>query len=92
MTYFLNSHFALLYLHHKLSVIILKVHYENTLKKNPSIFFNVILTKVYYNMDNKFLIMLMLNMTLHFKFIYNPKKLQSENPNCPLNCAFIHLC
>jgi hypothetical protein len=52
MTYFLNSHIALLYLHDKLSVTILKGHYEYTFKKNPSIFFNIILTKVYYNMDN----------------------------------------
>jgi hypothetical protein len=52
MTYFLNSHFALLYLHDKLNVLILKVCYEYTFLKNPSIYFNIILTKVYYNMDN----------------------------------------
>jgi hypothetical protein len=39
MTYFLNSHFALLYLHDKLSVIILRGHYEYTcLKKSIHIF------------------------------------------------------
>jgi hypothetical protein len=36
MTYFLNSHFALLYLHDQINVIILKVHSEYILK-NKSI-------------------------------------------------------
>jgi hypothetical protein len=52
MTYFLNSHIALLYLHDKLSVPFWKVTMNTFLKKNPSIFFNIIVTKVYYNMDN----------------------------------------
>jgi hypothetical protein len=33
MTYFLNSHFALLYLHDIFSVIILKSHYKYIWKK-----------------------------------------------------------
>jgi len=52
MTYFLNSHFALLYLHDQLNVTFWKFIMNTLLKINPSIFLNIILTKVYYNMDN----------------------------------------
>ncbi len=41
---------------------------------NSFIFTNIIIIEVYYNV--KILTTLMLNMTLHLKFIYNPKKLQ----------------
>ncbi len=57
-----------------------------------SIFLNIILTKVYYNMDNlKFD-----SVNVEYDYILSSfivqKNYNCDNPNCPLHCAFIHLC
>jgi hypothetical protein len=75
MTHFLNPHF-LFYMCDKCNVIISKVHSESILRKKKFHIFNIIPYKVYCNMGNKKLTMLLLIMTLHFKFIYNVEKLQ----------------
>jgi hypothetical protein len=51
----------------KINVIISKVHYESFFSDNSSISYNMILIKVYYNMDILNLTMIMLNKSLHFK-------------------------
>ncbi len=39
-------------------------------------------------MNNEKFKILMFDMILHSKFIYNPKNCKCDNPNCPPNCAF----
>jgi len=59
-------------------IIILKVHNieSNLIFKKLIHKFDRIFSKFYCNMDNEKLKILMFDMILHFKFIYNPKKLQ----------------
>jgi hypothetical protein len=75
MTSFLNPHFPF-FMCDKHSVIISKVHNESILFLNSSINFNKIFTKIYCNIDMKEMKILMIDMILHFSFIYNPEKLQ----------------
>jgi len=60
----------------KHSFIILKIHYESIFLIKFIHIFKFIFIKVYCNMDNSNLIILMLYTGLYFKFIYNIKKLQ----------------
>jgi len=51
MSCFFNPHVNL-FMHDKDNVIISNFHYESTILKNSSIILNMVLTKVYCNMDN----------------------------------------
>jgi hypothetical protein len=73
MTYFLSAHFNLCLCNKK------KLSFQNSIISsffiyNSSIIFNMFPIKFYYNMNNLKILILMLNMALHFRFICNLEK------------------
>jgi hypothetical protein len=69
---FLNPHVNLRCVMNTVSLFQKKMIMNPFFYHNSSMFFNVILIKVYYNMWTiERLTIFLLNMNLHFKFIYN---------------------
>lgn len=93
MTYFLNPHVNS-FIHDRNNVNVSKVHSTFCLKLIH--IFNMILTKINSSSIATWIvknsIMLMLDIILHLKFIYNLRHYDCDYPNNPLNCAFNYFC
>jgi hypothetical protein len=88
MTYFLSPHFSF-FVCDKHSVIISKVHNESNFFIETHPWFSIIFSINYIiRWIMKKLKILMFDMILHFKFIYNLKKYNYESSNSPPNYAF----
>jgi hypothetical protein len=77
----LSSHVDLI----ETMLLVYKLITNSPFSWNSFIIFNMIPTKIYYNMNNSKLTMLRLDTTLHFIFQIN---YNCDNSNYPPNCAF----